>query len=110
MSELIDEELDFAVTKALGLNAVKTSMRVLHTNEVKVHVYLKGCPPVKYAPSTNGSQCMDLIEEYRIEICPEKNGEWSADANYWNEKTLGERVFGPTPLIAACRAIVAKEE
>lgn len=50
-----------------------------------------------------------LIEKYKIEVRPVKNrdGTYTWYAGVYPEE---DEVSGPTPLIAACRAIVAKEE
>ncbi|WP_272962314.1 phage protein NinX family protein [Alcanivorax jadensis] len=54
-----------------------------------------------YSPTTDWSQCGPLIERYKIAIM----GPNPTD-DYWTA-WAGPMKDGPTPLIAACRAIVA---
>tara|TARA_R110000850_G_scaffold264606_1_gene393743 strand:- start:3297 stop:3755 length:459 start_codon:yes stop_codon:yes gene_type:complete len=59
-----------------------------------------------YSPSTNWSQGGLLIEAHRASI------EWYGDLEEWCADTMETSAvnqFGPSPLIAACRAIVAAE-
>jgi hypothetical protein len=58
--------------------------------------------PQVFDPTADWSQCGPLIERYRVDVLHEEaNGEWlsSVDAIHC--------AIGTTPLIAACRAIVA---
>lgn len=56
----------------------------------------------KYKPSTSWGHCGRLIEEYRVSVIYSNEAcdpcAWTDSTSSWN---------GSTPLIAACRAIVA---
>jgi len=67
----------------------------------------------EFSPSTNWSQCGPLIEKYGLGIAKfyepidgpiDVGYEWAA---LWRDDSA--RMDGPTPLIAACRAIVAHD-
>ena len=77
-SELEGAALDWAVAKVVGVDVSSTSIPI-------------------FCPSTNWSQGGPLIERYYIDI---ESGPWSA---YYG----GQTMHGDSPLIAACRAIVA---
>lgn len=55
-----------------------------------------------YCPSTDGAYCGPLIERYRVSII---YSDEVCDPCAWTDSTTAWH--GPTPLIAACRAIVA---
>ena len=76
----------------------------------------KNCP-VFFNPSMQWSDCGPLIEEYKVALWHYADGGIgpyhayvAPKAEHFNEKT-DERRFskGPTPLIAACRCIVASK-
>lgn len=58
-----------------------------------------------FAPSTDWSQGGPLISEHKVYLSPCLSGKWKADA--MAVFTVLPDVSGLTPLIAACRAIVA---
>ena len=93
IAELDWVALDWAVAEVEG-------KKRLHTTRRKFGMDV----PVKVIPAYSGdwSQCGPLIERYRVDVLHEEaNGEWlsSVDAIHC--------AIGTTPLIAACRAIVA---
>ena len=56
-----------------------------------------------YRPSTNGSQCIEIMQREKISVTFEFDGCWSAD-NYNVEDSTRESVaIGETAMIAACR-------
>jgi len=59
----------------------------------------------EYSPSTDWSQGGPLIEKYRVSII---YSDEECDPRAWTDDTAAWH--GPTPLIAACRAIVAARQ
>jgi hypothetical protein len=57
-----------------------------------------------YAPCEDWSQGGPIIEREFIKVDPRK-GQW--EATIWNEATIQNSAYGPTPLIAAMRCYVA---
>ena len=97
-SELTGAALDWAVAKA---EAVELTLVGAHP-----HAVVGGRLVGNYRPSSNWSQGGPLIEKYKLDIdasMENQNGPWNA-ATEWAHP-LGYK--GETPLIAACRAIVA---
>lgn len=98
-TELAGDGLDWAVAKAVGEQLVKYGGCFCLATE------FDGCgEPSGYSPSTDWSQGGPLIEKYTIGVDLERDGLWVATPPNWNEETIQ---YGSTPLIAACRAIVA---
>lgn len=67
--------------------------------------------PLGYSPRQDWSQGGPLINEHRVLLSPVTDDSWMAMPNhdgahqdYWEGRTME---FGPTPLTAAMRAIVA---
>jgi hypothetical protein len=56
--------------------------------------------------STDWSQGGPIIDRKKIKIDP-RNGQWAA--TIWNEASTQNPSYGPTPLIAAMRCLVASE-
>lgn len=97
-AELTGAALDWAVAKAEG---VEISLSGAHP-----HAVVDGRLVGYYAPSSKWNQGGPLIEKYKLDIgapLENKNGPWNA-ATEWAHP-MGYK--GDTPLIAACRAIVA---
>ena len=93
-SELEGAALDWAVARSLGEHIGTDS---------------EWCIGVLYSPSINWSQCGPLIRDHIImlqhtqgAVIGDACGEWMATATYDDGVCLAD-----TPLIAACRAIVA---
>ncbi|MBL7231423.1 MAG: DUF2591 domain-containing protein [Pseudomonas sp.] len=100
-SELTGAALDWAVAKAEGMPAL-----IYPTDPHYVYIDMpgRGCGP--YMPSHAWFEGGPLIEKYKLDIgapMENQNGPWNA-ATEWAHP-LGYK--GDTPLIAACRAIVA---
>ena len=96
-SELEGAALNWAVAMAAGYDDVRVD---LDGHVIVVHEENDMCGLMEselYSPSTDWSQGGPLIEWYHVDVesCP-----WSA---YYGRKTM----HGDSPLIAACRAIVA---
>lgn len=119
MTELIEanvgnlsgEALSWAVAKAEGLNVIMASP--VYCNPWRVFVRYTGevtVREVRYAPGTNWADGGPLIEKHLVEFTVEHKGLIFAclvDENGMPvifDEVHG--VFGPTYLIAACRAIV----
>lgn len=101
-SELIDLVLDWAVAKAVGINAdISHDFGTNHPCEI-----FDSTAAGKFSPSSNWSQCGPLVNEYWIDLFQE-----GTDENFiWYAKTphlMGESECGDTPQIAICRAVVA---
>ncbi|MGY1448756.1 phage protein NinX family protein [Pseudomonas chlororaphis] len=101
-ADLVGPALDWAVAKAEGIRQ--------HTPEGLKHVYWYSgdrCIGTHWQPSTSWSQGGPLIEAYKLDLgAPmenQANGPWNANTEWGHPKGMA----GPTPLVAACRAIVA---
>ena len=102
-SELQGAALDWAVAEAVGHQDIRVTVDD-DVMVVKQDQKLPGLVEFDYfAPSTNWSQCGPLIESAGVLI-----GHY-LDIGGWYADLEGAAVYrdGPTPLIAACRAIVA---
>lgn len=96
--DLSGAALDWAVSRAEG---VEISLSGAHP-----HAVVDGRFVGNYAPSSKWDQGGPLIEKYKLDIgapMENNNGPWNA-ATEWGHPN-GYK--GETPLIAACRAIVA---
>ncbi|MGJ0636831.1 phage protein NinX family protein [Xenorhabdus bovienii] len=88
-SELTGKALDYAVAMANNFRACNGHLCI-------------------YSPSTDWSQCGELIDKYNIELVNELLDcvlFWSANCNYVSDDYLD----GQTPQIAICRAVVAAQ-
>lgn len=101
VDELEGSSLDWAVAKAVGLSVTEDCGQFMVEEGT---IYL-GRVGHEYSPSTDWSQGGPLIERYGIESAPAGTNEWQA-MQAGNLKIHGV-LFGPSLLIAACRAIVA---
>lgn len=90
--ELSGAALDWAVAKVEGYDLMKHPFR---------RAFIDGVGHVDYRPSTDWSQGGPLIEEYRVAI------DYRALSKTWDAYCSGWMNGCETPLIAACRAIVA---
>ncbi|MBB1614484.1 hypothetical protein A9978_18765 [Pseudomonas sp. UMC65] len=110
-AELIGPALDWAVAQIEG---VKTIMMAPRKGEPKVPFALFGSLALtiggedqsSYAPSTCWHCGGPLIEAYKLDLgapLENKNGPWNAGTEWGHPQGYK----GETPLIAACRAIVA---
>jgi hypothetical protein len=99
-------ELDLAVANALNIDAI------LQTLGGYKHCFEVGgsnrIPIKKYSPSTDWSQGGPLIEEYAI--CLDIHPLEDDSGIYWTALVNVTEAEGPTPLIAAMRALVNSKE
>lgn len=108
-SDLIGPALDWAVAQ---IDGVKTLMMAPRKSEPKKPFALFGSLALSvggddessYAPSTCWHCGGPLIEKHTIGVDLEREGLWVATPPNWTAETIQ---YAPTPLIAACRAIVA---
>ena len=91
--DLSGAALDWSVAKAEG---VEISLAGAHP-----HAVVEGRLVGNYAPSTKWSQGGPLIDKYRLDM------EWVSHNTCRTETPKCVSAMGKTPLIAACRAIVA---
>ncbi|MDE9527949.1 phage protein NinX family protein [Xenorhabdus bovienii] len=98
-SELTGRALDWAVAKSIGLPAIVTPFG---------NLIIEGMEE-DYTPSTDWSQCGELIEKHRVELdFNSVSEEWSAYIfNFEELESVIED--GDTPQIAICRAVVATQ-
>lgn len=112
--ELSGAELDAAVALALGLPLREPGTVWAHLEGARSLPGSQG-DPEPWRPSTNWSVGGPLIERHRISLrnqCDMSDplGYWVATAERWhptNPLADPPECFGPTPLIAAMRALVA---
>ncbi|CDH06830.1 conserved hypothetical protein [Xenorhabdus bovienii str. oregonense] len=99
-SELTGKALDWAVAKSIGLPAIVTPLTPFG------NLIIEGMEE-DYTPSTDWSQCGQLIEKHRVELnFNSVSKEWSAYIfNFEELESVIED--GDTPQIAICRAVVA---
>jgi hypothetical protein len=112
-SDLAGAALDWAVAKVQGwVNYPEDSIEhgsVWHTDPMRAP-FGPRITVSEYRPSTCWSQGGPLIDCYHLSIRPHTttNGvvtSWAAYTDWPVDRTAGQ--CGPTPLIAACRAIVS---
>lgn len=104
-SELLPPELDDWVAK---IEKYQYQRNPIYTPEDRnglwTNAYFAG-PLVKWQPSTEWSQGGPLIEKYKIQLTVvPKTGNYNG--GYLQEDGYMKWLTGPTPLIAAMRAIV----
>lgn len=107
VSELEDAELDYWVAKAIGKEVEsedggKTWFSYHDAENLALAI------KEYWEPSSDWSQLGPLIEEYEIDLEAPRLREdyWSANTGEGDFGGMGD---GETPLIAACRAIVASK-
>ncbi|PBP34595.1 hypothetical protein CCL11_25765 [Pseudomonas syringae] len=93
-ADLVGVALDWAVAKVAG---VELALVGAHP-----HIVVDGRLIGNYRPSTNWSQGGPLIERFRVSII---YSDEVCDPCAWTDSSAAWHA--PTPLIAACRAIVA---
>lgn len=96
-AELIGAALDWAIGKFVGHVEIDDELGVVSDMSHNI--------TGKWSPSTDWSQCGPLIEKYNIGLAPIVRG-WGAGIDE-TDLAYGDCQCGETPLIAACRAIVA---
>ena len=107
-SELEGLALDWAVAKAVGHEDVRVNVDWDIVYLVQKYENAPDAALIQdWEPSTTWGQCGPLIEHHRVMIEPltridHPEGGWHAGF----KDRIGV-LHGPTPLIAACRAIVA---
>ncbi|PHM22989.1 phage protein NinX family protein [Xenorhabdus ehlersii] len=76
-------------------------------------VYIEFQAEVKlYSPSTDWAQCGELIEKYEMDLCPVMGGSYCAGLSITTgalctDDYVSIDMYGKTPQIAICRAVVA---
>lgn len=109
-SELSGVALDWAVAKAAAVEVYRRTGGMISDGEF---VLMLGDHSAVFSPSTDWSQCGPLIERFGVTIMKYDSSCLDADrANLWSAQLDGGNMDSwcadsPTPLIAACRAIVA---
>ena len=112
-AELHGSALDWAVAKATQAEELKVtgSGRISCVYEIAP---MEGCWTNDYQPSTEWSEGGPLIEKYHIQTSYNGRGFKTDSGEYWcayvcNAAGVEQRPSGSggTPLVAACRAIVA---
>lgn len=110
-AELIGAALDWAVAKIEGVETLMMSPRKGEPKKPfalfgSLALALGGDGEQSYAPSACWHCGGPLIEKYKLDLgapMESVNGPWNANTEWGHP--LGQK--GETPLIAACRAIVA---
>jgi hypothetical protein len=106
MNELIGAELDKAVSEAIGNPWHKPN----HGNCCTCQTCGWDHDNCQCGYSDDWSQAGPLIEEYKIVLVYDYDrSEWEAEMSRSDDET-GVFRTGPTPLIAAMRALVASQE
>lgn len=95
-SELVGPALDWAVLAALEVNGNQSYWKSQMLERPQSYTF---------RPSTDWSQGGPLIDEYDVGLAKMEYGDWCAAANCTEVSAFNDT--GPTPLIAAMRAIVA---
>lgn len=113
VSELIGVELDYWVARAQGLRAEIVDGRAI-AERVRIG-FLDGSGPYRsicgsYQPSTRWDVGGELIERERITVTPVYRGDgWGAYIRNCCYESDDPDQIGPTPLVAAMRAFVARK-
>lgn len=106
-SELTGVALDAAVAKCEG---IETYEQIGDYDDGGLLYFVDSYTgeEMSFRPSIDWSDAGPIIERQSIEICHLDNGEWRAQLN---AKGCGPycRRYGPTPLIAAMRCVVASK-
>ena len=104
--DLTGAALDWAVAKCEGWDAPIFRNR---TWAVPLYVATNGTGLHTYAPSTDWAQGGPIIEREKIDCVADPNGKDVWMGRLYATQLSGEKViraYGPTPLIAAMRALV----
>jgi hypothetical protein len=106
-SELTGQKLNAAVAKCEG---IETYVQIGDYDDGGLLYFVDSYTgqEMSWSPSTDWSDAGPIIERDGIEVCRLDNGEWRAQLN---AKGCGPycRRYGPTPLIAAMRCVVASK-
>ena len=110
-ADLIGPALDWAVAKAQGREGIKIFGRSRPNDRGWVEVRFNPDPraaTARFDPSESWSQGGPIIERECMDILCLAGGDdgWQADKYLHTEQVIR---FGPTPLIAACRCLVASK-
>ncbi|CDG95856.1 conserved hypothetical protein [Xenorhabdus bovienii str. puntauvense] len=109
-SELTGRALDWAVCLAIGGAANKDNTEVQAPNR---DYYLLSNGKGNFAPSTDWAQCGQLIEKYEMDLTPVMGGTYCAGLSITDGALCTDDyvsiVYGDTPQIAICRAVVAAQ-
>ena len=100
-NELTSTALDWAVAKCLKLNVSFDSWGVCYVGEV-----LRDRPAL-FEPSADWAQAGPIIEREKLNVVYKARGEWYAYTYEMAHRQAAE--YGPTPLIAAMRCLVASK-
>lgn len=110
-AELSGPALDWAVAMTGAVTVEQNGLDL----DARGRPTVGGDMKIPYEPSNNWGQCGPLIEKYNIQTSYNGNGfHRSPTGKYWcayvcepHGPEMRPSGGGPTPLIAACRAIVA---
>ncbi|MGJ0580765.1 phage protein NinX family protein [Xenorhabdus bovienii] len=133
-NELTGRALDFVVARAIGMDIYmcgranddeygwignynvtaaafeKPVITVGFCGEVCIEFQAETKP---YSPSTTWSQCGELIEKYEMDLTPVMGGTYCAGLSITDGALCTDDyvsiVYGDTPQIAICRAVVAAQ-
>ncbi len=106
MSEFVEVKIQDLTGAALDWAVAKAEISPMEMPP-KDRVWSKYC--ATYSPSTDWSQGGPLIEKYAVTLTPFAIS-FGGSPSYWLVQPWDQHclpVDGPTPLIAACRAIAA---
>lgn len=107
--ELEGAELDWAVAQVTGVE-----LDIIEMPSGPPHIGLKGRTPDgwprAYSPSTDWNQGGPLIEQNDVTLSPNIGDQYGAHERWHalvpTSATSGRSAMGPTPLVAAMRALV----
>ncbi|WP_259469836.1 DUF2591 domain-containing protein [Pseudomonas syringae] len=104
-ADLVGAALDWAVAIAVGCQEISATS----AGVTCIYGMPDGdtCWTNLYQPSTDWSHGGPLIEKYRVDLILERDGLVGAYLNDEEGYPQTDDSYGPTQLIAACRAIVA---
>ena len=104
-ANLIGEQLDYAVAKALGFEPYwdDDMEDCVFSHEIAPCVFLREFKPQEWA------QGGPIIEQKRIHICPIFYNDYEATQAWIDDRNNPEKSDGPTPLIAAMRCYAASK-
>lgn len=105
-AELTGAALDWAVARATGADELK----ITDSGSVSCIYEMScgsGCWTGHYEPSTDWGYGGLLVEKHRVDLIWEREGLIAAYLSDEDGYPQSTDIYGPTHLIAACRAIVA---
>ena len=103
-ADLISAALDWAVAKCRGFDGLDEDLWLMRDG-------IADMPLHAYTPSTDWAQGGPIIEreELQVYVANAVDGKWCAkpsDSEYWD---FDGAAYGPTPLIAAMRCLIASK-